>query len=552
MKPFNFSGVIEDPNKTIPTGYYGNLTSNSTLSWKTRTCSINMETNSFFLTLDNGNGNEFNYNGVISGKGGIRLIGASQTSTVGLPIKFGGTLPNTYAGYTFCQRGKIVLAKPDGVISLPSQLITIFNGGNNDELLWMSSDQINNNARINVISKQCKLTLGKNSEKIKELVLAIGSKIYVDSLGLLYVNSFTYGTTKYSDGIYTQTTSPTFIAGDGKLVVSSDDSISYGSNSGTNSGGTGGSSGGNTNAGGESNIQPVSDVLPTPTVYKSFNRDTLILYPYTGKHIALLVTKEYYITSVLKKIVDGIDKAYEYYSLATGREPSKWNQCMYNGLATIACVPSTCGAGCGNLGTVGIELQADYFKVLFDGVKNLNKFDQAVFYELGRNFWFYGNKIEYVDTDAVANITTGYAVFMRFMAMEYAGLDGANFGSRTFTQFRTDVEGIFPNMYLTNPKLNWENTFKIGISPSGGITDLFASLMFYLRKLYGNDFILKIWKEIDKQSNRLTTSDAVNNFINAVSIVSGKNAKILFSTFRFRHEKPMQKQTCTKAREIRN
>src|SRR5690606_9933009 len=142
----------------------------------------------------------------------------------------------------------------------------------------------------------------------------------------------------------------------------------------------------------------------------------LDLYPFEGNHLALLVKREHYDPRILSIMTDVLDRAYEYYAEATGREPTPYFQ--YNGKATIAAVPSSCGAGCGFLGATGIELQDSTFALLFNGVKERGEFDQTVFYELGRNYWFFSDQLEYVDPDVIGSVTTGFAVFMRFMAME--------------------------------------------------------------------------------------------------------------------------------------
>ena len=96
---------------------------------------------------------------------------------------------------------------------------------------------------------------------------------------------------------------------------------------------------------------------------------------------------------------------------------------------TITEIQRTCGAGCGYLGATGIELMPDYFRELYDGVAKHNEIDQALPYEFGRNFWFYSPQLGYhngVDSSAVI---TGYAVFMRFLAVDAAGPSSVRSGT---------------------------------------------------------------------------------------------------------------------------
>jgi len=141
-------------------------------------------------------------------------------------------------------------------------------------------------------------------------------------------------------------------------------------------------------------------------------------------------------------------KAYDFYFSATGRKPNLLFN--YNGKTTIAEVDNTCGAGCGYLGQTGIEILGYYFNHLYETYKNEGKYDQIVFYELGRNFWYYGNQIEYKSPDSTGRITTGYAVFMRDISYEALNIPAADFSDMPFEEFTAVVEGLI-DIYLADP-----------------------------------------------------------------------------------------------------
>lgn len=285
-------------------------------------------------------------------------------------------------------------------------------------------------------------------------------------------------------------------------------------------------------------IHAQESLAPEPYSYTSFEGAHLTLYPYPGRNVALLVPSPDLDETVLNRIVITFDAAYDYYRDATGREPDLF----YNldGLATIAVVPNTCGAGCAYLGATGIELadNSSYsaWDVLYQGVLQRNEYDQVTFYELGRNFWFYGNEIEYKGGDNTSSITTGYAVFMRFMAMGAAGITPAPYNGIPFTYFQSEVEGML-DRYLSNVTLNWDNTLRIGHAPANpiglGATDLFASYLFELRELFGNDFIEQLWQEVGARPDAHSTQEAVNNFVLAASAASGLNLTELFNVWRW-------------------
>ena len=285
---------------------------------------------------------------------------------------------------------------------------------------------------------------------------------------------------------------------------------------------------------------PDSNLLSSPLIeYTAFNNIKYQLCPCVGRNIALLVPPSLYDISILTAIVLKIDSAYDFYFMANGQKPTLYYK--YLTYSTVAVTDSSCGAGCGFLGATGIEMVTGFFNVLYNDVMNNNLYDQVVFYEMGRNFWFYRNKIEYVGPDEIANITTGYAVFMRFASMEYSGVSGANFGSVPFDTFKQRVIDHF-SIYLSNNSLSWFNTLKLGKSATGGSpTTLVASLFFKLNSLFGepfsqtteNSFISKLWRAVGNTTKRLTTLNAIDNLISAVSVASGTDAKPLFASWKF-------------------
>ena len=275
-----------------------------------------------------------------------------------------------------------------------------------------------------------------------------------------------------------------------------------------------------------------AQAAPEPIDYESFDGLNLTLYPYQGEHVALLVPSPTLDASVLAQIAAAFDAAYGFYADATGQEPIPYRH--LNGKTTIAVVPSTCGgmgAGCAYLGFTGIEITNSSFDILYTGVSERNEYDQVVFYELGRNFWFYGDALEDHGPDNSGAITTGYAVFMRFMAMDAAGVTPGPFNQWEFAYFRAEVEGLL-DRYLADPSLNWNNTLRAGVAPSNpiglGATDLFASFLFELRSRYGGSFVAALWHEAAGLSAAQTTQHAVDNFVATASAAAGEDLTALF------------------------
>jgi|GEM_PF-3660285 len=270
-----------------------------------------------------------------------------------------------------------------------------------------------------------------------------------------------------------------------------------------------------------------------PYLYTSFDGLSLQLYPYTGNHIALLVPSDGYDPNVLSNIVTSFDNAYDYYKAVTGQEPIQLYH--YNGLNSIAVVPSTCGgqgSGCGYQGYTGIELKDTSWNILYSGVSNQNEYDQVVFYELGRNFRFFDPKLTYKNPDDGGGINTGYAVFMRFMSMDGANVNPGPFGSIDFAVFETEVRNLL-SAYLADTSLTWNNTLRVGQAPNNslglGASDLFASFLFELHNRYGDPFVNQIWQEVENRPDAPTTQDAIDNFIISASITANENLADLFA-----------------------
>lgn len=266
--------------------------------------------------------------------------------------------------------------------------------------------------------------------------------------------------------------------------------------------------------------------------YSSIQGKPLSLYPWKGVSLALLTPDTQWSTLTLSKVLTALDKAYAFYASATGQTPSLYKE--YQSLDTVAVVTSTCGAGCGYLGATGIEIEQAYFDALCNGIEQSNQYDQILFYELGRNFWFYSSKIEYMGQDNTGTITTGYAILMRFLSMEAANVQGAPYNGVSFSEFKLSVTKLL-ELYLQDSTLNWNNTLKIGQAPANplnlGATDLFASFVMRLMKVNGGySFINKLWKEVAKRPDATSTQDAVDNFAIAASSAAHQNLSNVFTT----------------------
>jgi len=233
-----------------------------------------------------------------------------------------------------------------------------------------------------------------------------------------------------------------------------------------------------------------------------------------------------------------LDRAYDFYESATAHKPPALDFTFLAGRDTIAVVNSTCGAGCSEVGGTGMEILAQFFQILYNGVATQNQYDQVLFYEFGRNFWFYTRQLAYQGVDQDPNVT-GFAVYMRFMAMDAAGVVGGPFnGSTPFPLFRAAVTNLM-DIYVQTASLNWSNTFRQNMAPPGsgvggsdlGGSDLVASLLFRIGRDFGNEhFPLDFWKQVEFRPPAHSTREAADNFVLAASAAVGANLAQVFAT----------------------
>lgn len=272
--------------------------------------------------------------------------------------------------------------------------------------------------------------------------------------------------------------------------------------------------------GGTTERPPIpEDLVSEPVMYTNMGGEQFPRYAWRGKKMILLSESGALNRTIMQKWVDGLDAAYDYYTKCTGREPDRYS--TIDGLCTLADVPSTCGAGCGWVGGTGIEFQHDYFTGAYNELMTNGKFYDLNFYEMGRNFWFYGNKISMGDGDPTC---TGYAIFMRTAVPENIGLDAEDDADIA-------VRNQF-DIYMKNGH-TFENTIHVNQGVSWGPTDLFASFCLKLYDTYGKEFLENVWRYVGNRPDASNETEAVDNFIIACSQAVRKNLCDTFEHWRW-------------------
>lgn len=229
---------------------------------------------------------------------------------------------------------------------------------------------------------------------------------------------------------------------------------------------------------------------------------------------------------VLQRIVGALDAAFDYYATTAGRVPVEANS--LNGRTEIAEVHSTCGAGCSYIGSTGMEIMIEYFDILYRGVEATNTFDQVLFYEFGRNFWFWSDALAFKAPEDDP-VITGYAVWMRFRSMAAAGVAGAPYNGMSFEQFEAQVS-LLVDEYERDVTHTFAETLALNRSPGAfGGTDFWASIMMRLARDYGGQrFVERFWRTASKISAAETTREAVSNWISIAGAAAGTDLSGLF------------------------
>jgi hypothetical protein len=286
---------------------------------------------------------------------------------------------------------------------------------------------------------------------------------------------------------------------------------------------TSGGKSGNGSSGGGATGPPRGEPAPSPGVtelapvlYTAIDGHTETLTPWQGQHVTVLV--EPGVTrnpAVMTKLVEALDRAWEYYATTTGRLPATAHS--LNGRDEIAEVTSTCGAGCTYIGATGTEILTSYFETMYNEIAEGELYDQIPFYELGRSFWFYSPQLQFQPPDQDP-VVTGFAVWMRFRAMAAAHVNGAPFNGTPFTTFASQVQGLAAE-YEANPSLTFAETLAQDKSPGmyGG-TDFWASLMMHLAQRHGEQtFVERFFHHAAELPSAASTTEAVTNWVNDAS-----------------------------------
>ena len=269
---------------------------------------------------------------------------------------------------------------------------------------------------------------------------------------------------------------------------------------------------------------PAQAQSPPLVPYTTFEKATLRLRAYLGRNVALLLDPAREASPIVERVVAALDHAWDWYRGFFG--PPK-TLLTHAGKPTIAEVVKTCGAGCGYLGATGIELDQRTMGALLADAAD-DRYQQAVFYEMGRNFWHFGPQL-----GTISALTTGFAIVNRFYAMELCGLMGAPWNDKMgFDTFRHTILVELLERYLADRTLDWRNTIAAGKPPANphgwGDTDLGAAFYHKIRVDHGFAGYRRFWTLMRNAPPSESPRDSVARFVQIARAVTAIDYRGLF------------------------
>lgn len=257
--------------------------------------------------------------------------------------------------------------------------------------------------------------------------------------------------------------------------------------------------------------------LPTKRLAKS----KLQLRAFVGRNVVLLLAPERQPAQiVIDRMLSAADRGWDWYKDMFGRAPTPSS--LHEGKATIAEVPDTCGAGCGLTGFTGIEMLPKYADLMLDQAVH-DRYNQLVFYEFGRNFFFFREPLGRLDA-----LITGFAHVNRFYCMDAIGvIGGARGDGLDWEVYRHDVLVDLLDRYVADPKLTWRNTiaeYKAPENPRKWDGAAFAGSLYYkIRRDDGSAGYRRFWKLMMGAPKAESPQESVERFVQIARAATGKD-----------------------------
>jgi hypothetical protein len=241
-----------------------------------------------------------------------------------------------------------------------------------------------------------------------------------------------------------------------------------------------------------------ADLAFEPSRWKERGLETR-MDSWVGNEVAFLALPSDLDPVVMVHYVNALDRGWRLYREITGKSPRLNKE--FKRKPVIAAIPSpelTCGVGCGQIGSTGIELAMFYDRNYPALVKDPMAIHHYTFYEMGRNY--------YTFEDRHSLFFTGFAVLMRYVCMDTLGYHDEDPRTRVAIEeaerhFKDCEFGFLDIFTDLGPSRLTGNRIKDDsgnlINPSD-IPCVYASAMLRLRRENGgNEWLSGFFRELE-------------------------------------------------------
>jgi len=286
---------------------------------------------------------------------------------------------------------------------------------------------------------------------------------------------------------------------------------------------------------------------PASISYVSFLEDTYQLYTWEGKHVMLLTDKQFLDRKVIDKLLAITDTAHAFLGQLHQREPQPYPE---REKTIIAVVRHTCGVACGALGYRAIELSTSKFQQVYTHLKDSGTYDTVLFYELGRNYWFYHDRLYTEESSPfVKSLRKGYAMFIRHLLVQELEVDPAAYNfdrydiqlarSRSlFDQYRADTAMSLNRLLDPTLDKKWLAKYSSDYAVETFSSQFWASFLLHLYEdpQHGLPFVRSLFDNLLHVDTPANDQELLEQFIRACAMASAiYDDETLTNTLKWRH-----------------
>jgi hypothetical protein len=256
--------------------------------------------------------------------------------------------------------------------------------------------------------------------------------------------------------------------------------------------------------------------------YQTINGRTLQLRAFVGRNMALLLDPARSVDqSVTERVRTALDQAWGYHVDFSGRTPTPYRN--HAGKTTVAEVAESAFRA----GFAGVEVAPSSVSLLLSEARR-DRYNQAAFFVMARNFWFYEAPL-----GKISAFQTGFAHLQRFHSMDAAGVTGAPWDDTLdFDHYRRSIVIEMLARYLADSTLTWENTLGADKGPANphgwGAGELAAGFLHRIRRDHGEAGYRRFWRMMRDAPAAESAKEAASRFVQIARLATGTDYRGLF------------------------